>query len=293
MSVLSAKSLSKRWESKAVLKSLDLSVAQGEVYGLLGVNGAGKSTLIRTLIGVHQADSGEATVLGESLWQGRALAAKRKTGYVSEGDIYPAYARVGELLRLERALRPGWEAAGLEAWMAEEKLKSGQKVSALSKGIRKRLELEILLAGQPEVILMDEPLSGLDPVSREDFLGRFMAYLAEHAVTVLLSSHILGDMERLCSRVGVLAGGRIAVEGSVEALQEGGALVWKAGAQVPPELPFEAKVLASRQALKERVWVLADFSGEAPAPYTMSRPTLEEIGVELLRCLDPAGGSHV
>jgi ABC-2 type transport system ATP-binding protein len=160
-------------------------------------------------------------VLGVELIHG-CPPEKRRVGYVAEGEILPPWARIGDLVGFERGLRDEWRPAGLDAWMQAERLTGGRKIGTLSKGVRKRLELELVLAGCPSVLLLDEPLSGLDPVSRADFLESFMGYAADRRPTVLISSHILTDLERVCDRIGVLAGGVIAHEDSMDAIKERG-----------------------------------------------------------------------
>jgi ABC-2 type transport system ATP-binding protein len=294
MKPIEAVGLWKYWDFKPVLMGLDFSVREHSVTGLLGRNGAGKSTLIKSLLGACGTERGKASVLGQDLWLLGGIETKRRVGYVSEEEIFPSYARIEDLIRLERVMRDDWQEAGLRQWLDSAVLSSKRRVSALSKGTRKRLELEILLAGRPDVILMDEPFSGLDPVSRAEFMESFMDYLAEHPTTVLVSSHILSDLERFCDQIAVLAAGRIALELPLDALKEGGGILTKSGDRVPVKLPFKTKVLSSRQALTERTWVVTGLKrGQAPKGCALRKPALEEFGVELLRCLDAKEAAHV
>jgi ABC-2 type transport system ATP-binding protein len=294
MKPIQVEGLWKRWDHKPVLMGLDLSIKPRTVTGLLGRNGAGKSTLIKTLLGIHGADSGQARVLGSELWRHDAVAVKQRVGYVSEDEVFPGFASVEDLIRLERALRPDWQEKGLREWLGTAVISSKRRVSALSKGTRKRLELEILLASRPEVILMDEPFSGLDPVSRAEFMERFMDYLAERPATVLVSSHILSDLERFCDQIAVLAEGKIRLELPLDSLKESGAILTKAGKAVGKTLPFKAKVLGTRQGMTERTWVVTGITRRsAPKGFSLRKPALEEFGVELLRCLDPKELPHV
>jgi ABC-2 type transport system ATP-binding protein len=201
----------------AVLSGLDLTLKAGTVYGLLGRNGAGKTTLLKTLMGFYRAEGGQALVLGSDLSRG-CPPAKRKVSYVGEGDFLPGFATVDDLIGLETTLRER-EAGEIGTWLAKEGIERGAKVGRLSKGTKKRLELELLLLAQPEVMLLDEPFDGLDPVSRKEIMGRLAGYLADHEATVLVSSHILGDLERLCDRIGILAHGKIALEDSMDRLK--------------------------------------------------------------------------
>jgi ABC-2 type transport system ATP-binding protein len=294
MNPIEAVGLWKYWDYKPVLLGLDFAVREHTVTGLLGRNGAGKSTLIKSFLGTCGTDRGQACVLGSELWRHDSLTTKQRVGYVSEEEVFPGYARIEDLIRLERSLRSDWQEAGLRDWLSTAVVSSNRRVQALSKGTRKRLELEILLASRPDVILMDEPFSGLDPVSRTEFMERFMDFLAEHPATVLVSSHILSDLERYCEQIAVLARGRIALETPLDSLKEDGAVLTKQGDGVPLQLPFEAKVLGSRQTVSERIWVVTGVKqGPAHEGYGIRKATLEEFGVELLRCLDPKEAAHV
>lgn len=172
-------------------------------------------------MGLYHPERGSALLLGASLATG-CPPQKKRVGYVAEGELLPPWARLGDLIAFERGLREEWRPAGLEAWMQAEGLPPKRKVHSLSKGSRKRFELELTLAGCPKVLIMDEPLSGLDPVSRVEFLESFLAYAADRSPTVLISSHILTDLERVCDRIGVLAAGRIAYETSMDSLKRKG-----------------------------------------------------------------------
>ncbi len=281
--------LRKTFISGPVLNGLELNVPEQSIYGLLGRNGAGKSTLLRCVMGLVRANAGEARILGANLAKG-CPPEKAQVAYVAQGEFLPSWARISDLIQFESALRPLWDATSLEAWMKTERLVASRRVKEMSVGQRKRLELELALAARPKVMLMDEPFAGLDPVSRAEFTEQVLAHAAEHGVTIVLSSHILSDLERLCDRIGVLAQGVIAFESELDDLKEGGAIVTATGQDVP-QLTGGAHRVAARGSHGDSTWVVSGLSDEEAAAlgssgFQISRGSLEELGVELIRCLD-------
>jgi ABC-2 type transport system ATP-binding protein len=255
----------------------------------VGRNGAGKTTLIRTLLGLVHPDAGRVALAGHDASRDTPHA-RRAVGYVGEGEVLPVWATLRALCRLERALRAEWAPEALATWAAAQGIGDRSRAGALSKGQRKRLELELALAGRPVVLLLDEPFAGLDPLSRADVVSALVAHVADRAASVLISTHALGDVERLCDRVGFLAGGRIAAEASVDELKEGGAVLVRTGDAVPDAPPVAARVLGTRQGAGERTWVLCglDARGRAQAAaagFEVYGGDLERLGVELLHCL--------
>lgn len=217
--------LHKAFGNTCVLRGLDLHVETGSIYGLLGRNGAGKTTLIRLLMGLARPDAGSIAVMGcdPLTSSGRE---KQRVAYVAQGELVPPGARVAEVVDFDRALRSAWDAGSFERWLGKAGMDPRRKVRELSGGQRKRLELALALAAQPEVLLLDEPFIGLDPVARTEFMGELMGFAADQEATILISSHVIGDLERMCDRVGILARGEIAHESTLEELKSccGGSL---------------------------------------------------------------------
>ncbi len=290
MNPIEVSGLNKAFYTGPVLKGVDLTIPERSIYGLLGRNGAGKTTLLRCLMGLMHSDAGEARVLGQTLAKG-CPAEKAHVAYVAQGEFLPAWARIKDLIRFETDLRPSWEPSSLDAWMSAEGMKPNHRVSEMSVGQRKRFELELTLAAQPKVILMDEPFAGLDPVSRAEFIEHVLAYAADQGITIVLSSHILGDLERLCDRIGLLAQGVITYEANMDDLKEGAAIVTANGPNIPKELPCKATQVAARTSNGVGTWIVSGLvDSEASSlesnGFNVSRGSLEELGVELIRCLD-------
>lgn len=292
MTAVIAKDLSKRFGARGVLRHLTLTIAPGSIYGLLGRNGAGKTTLLKTLMGLVLADSGEARVMGASLVTGTA-ADKGRVGYVAEQGLLPGWMKLSELVRFEASVRPRFEATRIRDYLRRERLEEGRRASALSKGQRKRLELELALAAVPPVLILDEPFDGLDPVSRADAMEALVSHVATTGGTILVSSHVLSDLERMCDRIGVLSGGRIAFEAELDALKESVFIIYGGRASDAGRLPIATEVIASRSEERGSTWLVRGLQPEDEARLTRdgfqhSRPNLDELGLELIRCLDAA-----
>jgi ABC-2 type transport system ATP-binding protein len=203
--------LGKRYGRRDALVGLDLEVPRGEVFGYLGPNGAGKSTTLRLLMGFLRPTSGSARVLGGDAWHD-AVQVHRRVGYVP-GDPALYGRRTGlETLTLLARLRGGDDLRRACALADDLQLDLGRRVGELSKGNRQKVALVAALAPQPELLLLDEPTTALDPLVQQQVHGLFRAH-ADAGGTVLLSSHVLDEVDRTADRVGILRAGRlVAVE---------------------------------------------------------------------------------
>jgi ABC-2 type transport system ATP-binding protein len=273
MNAIEVKGLHKSFGEQPVLGSLNLSVALGSIYGLLGRNGAGKTTLLKVLIGLLIPDEGSGLVLGNDLARGTTNH-EEDIGYVAQGEILPGFATIRDLIEFESSLRPKWNSTDLDDWLEKEKIRIDRKARALSVGQRKRLELELVLAGHPAVLLMDEPLAGLDPVSRSEVMERLAALVAGNKRTILLSSHILSDLERLCDRIGVMSEGHLAMESDIDAFKSGAAvIVGPLGSSL--DGANINNIVAEHRGSRSVVWLARGLSADA-------KPTLANEGFEVV-----------
>ena len=208
--------LGKRYGRRAALTSCTLSIPTGSVVGLVGPNGAGKTTLLHLAVGLIEPSAGSITVLGER--PGSGPAALTQVGFLAQDS--PAYARltVAQHLQMGAWLNPGWDAQFAAGRIAELALDPGQRAGTLSGGQRAQLALTMAVAKRPELLILDEPVAALDPLARREFLQTLMEVVALHDVSVVLSSHLIADLERVCDYLVVLVAGRVAVEGRVETL---------------------------------------------------------------------------
>ena len=211
--------VTRKFGPKRALDNVSLSIPRGVVFGLVGANGAGKTTLIRHLLGLLQAQTGSVRVFGLDPVQEpvRVLA---RVGYLSEEGDLPGWMRVDELLRYMRAFYPTWDEVYAQDLRRQFELDPAAKVKTLSKGQRARAGLLVALAYRPELLLLDEPSSGLDPIVRRDILGAIVRTIADEGRTVLFSSHLLDEVERISDRVAMLKGGRILFTGELDEIKQ-------------------------------------------------------------------------
>jgi ABC-2 type transport system ATP-binding protein len=202
----------RRW----ALTDCTLSIPTGKVVGLVGPNGAGKSTLLHLAVGLLEPTAGSITVLGDR--PGSGPTALARVGFLAQDS--PVYARltVGQHLQMGQWLNASWDAAFAAGRVAELGLDLRQRAGTLSGGQRAQLALTLAVAKRPELLVLDEPVAALDPLARREFLQTLMEIVASQQVSVVLSSHLIADLERVCDYLVVLVSGRVAVEGDVDSL---------------------------------------------------------------------------
>ena len=211
--------LVKRFGTRAVLDSIDLRVPRGQVIGLLGLNGSGKSTLIKCLLGLLKADEGSATVLGTDAWQ-LADREKARIGYVpQEATLYP-WLTVRQTVAYVSSFYSRWDRAWGEELLRRWDLPLGHRVGPLSVGQKQKLALVLALGHRPELLILDEPVASLDPVARRWFLETVLETAADGAGTVLFSTHITSDLERVASHVALLREGKVMFHDEIDVLKD-------------------------------------------------------------------------
>ncbi|MEV6494240.1 ABC transporter ATP-binding protein [Actinoplanes sp. NPDC051633] len=208
--------LTKRYGRKSALNDCTLTVPTGRIVGLVGPNGAGKSTLLQLACGLLRPTAGTIDVLGGAPGSGPAQAAK--VGFVAQDTPTYAQMSIAEHLRLGSALNPSWDAGIATERIARLGLDPKQKAGKLSGGQRAQLALTLAVAKRPELLLLDEPVASLDPLARREFLQGLMEHTAEHGTSLVLSSHLIADLERTCDHLVVLVDSRIRLTGDVDEL---------------------------------------------------------------------------
>ncbi len=217
--VIRVSELTRRFGATTALASVSLSVTRGVVHGLVGANGAGKTTLIQHILGLLRAKSGSVRVFGLDP-VADPVAVLSRIGYLSEERDLPGWMRVDELIRYSRAFYPAWDdgyAAELQHTFA---LDPRARIRDLSKGEKARAGLVIALAYRPELLVLDEPSSGLDPIVRRDILAAVLRTIADEGRTVLFSSHLLDEVEQVADHVTMISHGRIALTAPLDAIRE-------------------------------------------------------------------------
>lgn len=211
--------VTRQFGNKTALDDISLTVPRGGVFGLIGGNGAGKTTLIKHILGMFNAQSGTVRVFGLDPVQ-NPVGTLGRIGYLSEDRDLPNWMRVRELMRYTQAFFPNWDEAYAEELREAFDLDGNAKVKNLSRGQRARAGLLVALAHRPELLVLDEPSSGLDPVVRRDILGAIIRTIADEGRTVLFSSHLLDEVERVADRVAIIHQGRILLTAPMDEIKE-------------------------------------------------------------------------
>src|SRR5580692_1469536 len=217
--VIEASGLGKAYRRTWALRDCTLAIPEGHVVGLVGPNGAGKTTLLRLATGQLAPTRGTISVLSEPPAASPAQLAR--VGFVAQDTPVYARMRVADHLRLGAWLNPGWDDELAQRRIAQVGLDPKQRAGSLSGGQRAQLALTLALAKRPELLLLDEPVASLDPLARREFLQGLMEVVAEHGVSVVLSSHLIADLERVCDYLVVLVSSRVQVAGEVDELLDG------------------------------------------------------------------------
>ncbi len=241
--VISITDLSRRFGSKTALANVSLYVPRGGVFGLVGENGAGKTTLIKHILGLLRAEAGTVRVFGLDP-VADPVAVLGKTGYLSEQPDLPGWMRVDELMRYTQAFYPKWDMAYAESLREQFGLNPAQRIKTLSKGQRAKAGLLAAQAHRPDLLLLDEPSSGLDPLVRRDILEAVIRTVAEEGRTVVFSSHLLEEIERVSDHIAMLHQGRIVLCGPLDEIKAQHRRVTLRFEMAPPKPPIMAGALS-------------------------------------------------
>lgn len=214
--VLRARGLGKRYGRRWALQDCNFQIPAGKVVGLVGPNGAGKTTLLQLAVGLLAPTAGTIEVLGGR--PAKTPAQLGRVGFVAQETPTYAALSIGDHLHMGAWLNPGWDAELAENRIERLGLDPSRKAGRLSGGERAQLALTLAIAKRPDLLLLDEPVAGLDPLARREFLQGLMEIVAEHGVSVVLSSHLVADLERVCDYLVVLVASRVRVAGEVETL---------------------------------------------------------------------------
>jgi ABC-2 type transport system ATP-binding protein len=277
-SPLAVYGLAHGYEGGNVLTGVDLALAPGSVLGLIGRNGAGKSTLIRAMLGLLQPLAGEARVFGEPA-QALSDAAKARLAYVPQQPEALAWLSAAQMLDYVGRFYPRWDQAFVRNTLARWNIPAHKLLAKLSPGERQRVDLIRALASQPDLLVLDEPAAALDPVARRELLREVALRAGEAGTTVLFSTHIVSDLERVASEVAFLHQGRMLIHCGVDETKERYARLW-----LPPRL----SAAAPSQTLGRRrhedgslsLVVERDAAGHWPEAARLPGARLDALGLE-------------
>jgi len=216
---IDAKNVWKRFGKKAVLKGLDLQIPRGAVVGLLGSNGSGKSTFLKCLLGLLKIDDGEITLGGDHYWD-LSVETKSRLGYVPQDIKLFDWMLARQMIGYTGAFYSRWDDALVEQLVERWEVPWDDRVGTLSAGQKQKLALVMALGHRPELLVLDEPVGSLDPVSRREFLKSLVDLTGDQQHTVLFSTHITSDLERVATHVAILRDGKIEYFNELDELKE-------------------------------------------------------------------------
>jgi ABC-2 type transport system ATP-binding protein len=271
-----------RYGRRAAVDDLTLRVPRGSVFGLLGANGAGKTSTIKTLLGFRPPNGGDARVLGYDIMRDR-VQINARIGYVSETNTLYLNMTIQQLCAFFRATARRWDQALVDRSLQMFGLPPNARVRGLSKGMRTQLALSLALGGDPDVLILDEPTTGLDPIARHAFLDVLMADAAAAGKTIFFSSHILTDVETVADSVGILRAGKLMVSGEIDALKQQHGLVRLSYSEPPTDDVLTAirRVpgvgLVEREGRTARVRIHGDVARAVVALHAIATPATFDI----------------
>lgn len=281
-----ARDLGKQYRGRWALSHCTLEVPAGHVVGLVGPNGAGKTTLLHLAVGLLTPTTGSIEVLGGRPASGPKQL--RRVGFVAQDTPTYAGLSVADHVRLGAKLNPGWDDVLARDRIEELGLDPRQRAGKLSGGQRAQLALTLALAKRPDLLILDEPVASLDPLARREFLQDLMAHVADHATSVVLSSHLVADVERACDFLIVLCASRVRIAGEVEHLLDTHRRL-TGPRRDPGSLPAQLQVITVSHTQRQSTFIV-----RTEAPIHDPAWTVEELSLEdlVLAYMSEAGGSR-
>ena len=265
----------KTFDGFRALDGVTMSVPRGAVYGLVGPNGAGKSTLIRHLTGIYRPDSGTIDIDGQPVYENPAV--KARIAYIPDNVFYFPQATIPDMMRYYRGIYPKFDAERYQKLGEVFQLDPKRQIRRLSKGMQKQAAFWLAMCLRPDVLVLDEPVDGLDPVMRRQVWNLVLADVAENGTTVLISSHNLRELEDVCDHVGILNHGKVLLERSLSDLQDNTVKLQVAyqGVTEPP-LPAELNILHRSHVGRVYTYIVRGSSQEIMRRMQITEPVLLE-----------------
>ncbi|SEM24487.1 ABC transporter ATP-binding protein [Streptacidiphilus jiangxiensis] len=275
----------KRYRRREALRGCDFAIPAGAVCGLVGPNGSGKSTLLSLAAGLRQPSEGELRVLG--LRPGLDEELRARIAYVAQDKpLYPRLT-VADTLRLGRELNPRWDEELAAEILRQGQLQPGSRIGQLSGGQRSRVALALALGKRPELLLLDEPMADLDPLARHQLMGTLMGQAAEHGTTVVISSHILSELEGVIDHLLLIDGGRVRLDGPVDGILESHRLLHGSEG-----LPLDGHGVVELRRTGRGSAALVRPSGPIAEGWQVETPSLEELLLAYLRAPEATPTAH-
>jgi ABC-2 type transport system ATP-binding protein len=284
--ILQARALGKRYGKRQALADCTLEIPPGRVVGLVGPNGAGKTTLLKIACGMLAPTTGHIDVLGEQPAAGPAQLAR--VGYVAQDTPTYASLSVADHLKLGAKLNPRWDATLAQARIDQLGLDPKQRAGKLSGGQRAQLALTVAVAKRPELLLLDEPVASLDPLARRDFLRHLMESVAENDTSVILSSHLVSDLERVCDYLIVLVDSRVRLAGETEDLLAQHLRIVCSRRQ-DTDLPPEMHVIWAEHTDRQSTFIVRSQTGVPAGDWSADHLDMEDLVLAYMELAADAG----
>ena len=281
--MIEVKDVVKTFDGFRALDGVTMTVPRGAVYGLVGPNGAGKSTLIRHLTGIYRPDSGAIDIDGQPVYENPAV--KARIAYIPDDVFYFPQATIPDMMRYYRGIYPKFDAERYQKLGEVFQLDPKRQIRRLSKGMQKQAAFWLAMSLRPDVLILDEPVDGLDPVMRRQVWNLVLADVAENGTTVLISSHNLRELEDVCDHVGIMDHGRVLLERSLAQLQDNMVKLQVVFPDGMTEVPSDLPVLHASQIGRIHTFIMRMSAQEAEDRLAAYSPllvdavplTLEEI----------------
>jgi len=272
--VLEAKNVVKTFDGFRALDGATMTVPKGAVYGLVGPNGAGKSTIIRHLAGVYRPDSGELLLDGQPVWENPA--AKRRMAVIGDDWYYFPQASIAEMAGFYEGMYPTFSRERYEKLKEIFPMKEKQPIRRMSKGMKKQVAFWLTMSCMPEVMVLDEPVDGLDPVMRRQVWSVLLDDVAARGTTVLVSSHNLRELEDVCDHVGIMNKGKVMLERSLSELQDNIVKLQVVYDGEEPALPAELNILHRSNVGRVYTYIVRGTGEEVQHRMQITRPVMLE-----------------
>ena len=268
--MIELRNLTKTFGAFKALDDLTMTVPKGTVYGLVGPNGAGKSTAIRCMVGVYRPDSGSVTMDGEIVYENPDL--KARIGYIPDDIFYFPAATLEEMRRFYQGIYPDFDNELFERLYEIFNLPHKTPIRRFSKGMQKQAAFHLAICCKPDVLILDEPVDGLDPVMRRQVMGLILADVAERGTTVLISSHNLRELEDVCDHVGIMDHGKMLLEKSLADMQGSTHKLQMVG-----DAPGHLEVLHESASGRLRTYIVRGSAAEISAAVAAENPVYYDI----------------
>jgi ABC-2 type transport system ATP-binding protein len=279
--IIECSGLARRFRRTWALRDCDLAIPAGHVVALVGPNGAGKTTLLNLAAGLLRPTAGQLAVLGGE--PAGSAVARARIGFVAQDTPLYGHLPTGDMLRVARNLNVRWDDERARARLLQIGVPLDHKVSKLSNGQRAQLALTIALAKRPDLLVLDEPLAALDPLARHDLMGSLMAAVAQDGLSVVFSSHVVSELERIADYLVVLNGGRLQLAGEVDALLAGHRILTGPGGEMYLGSERAMVVHASTAAAQAHLLVRMPPDDPVPPGWQSNPASLEDLVLGYLR----------